>query len=385
MISSSDSDSSDSLAVKLWFASRRKARRYGVHPLNQERPKEGYFHTYFQRLKTYPERFSEHVRMSLSTFEYILNMMTPEVEMQLNIPPNVVNPISVEERLVVTLRFLATGNSYASLAAEFRLGHTTVSDIVKQMLPLLWKVLQPLHMKPPTAEGFREIAHNFYRKWGFPNCAGAIDGKHIRILSPKWSGTMFFNYKSYFSIVLQAVSDAEYRFIFIEVGSYGKESDGGIFRTSALYDRITKGTLGIPEDRGLPDSNVAAPFVFIGDEAYPLLKHLMKPYARRTLDPAKEKFNVALSRARKTIECAFGIAAGKWRILRKSIETNVGIAEWAVKAACVLHNVVIDKENVDLHHAGDVLSRAPTGRRNHGASAEAVEVRNHFKNFFNDV
>lgn len=252
------------------------------------------------------------------------------------------------------------------------------------MLAVLWQVLQPLHMKPPTSEEFKDNADMFYKKWGFPNCLGSIDGKHIRIHCPTFSGSMFFNYKHFFSIVLQAVTDANCNFTFIEVGSYGKQSDGGIFRYSALYDAMEKGTLNIPEDNFLPSSDIKAPFVFIGDEAYPLMKHLMKPYARRNLDQSQEKFNVALSRARKTVECAFGIAAAKWRILRKSIETSVDTAELIVKAVCILHNVVNDKENTqNILDYEDVLPGAHASRSNNAACYEAVTIRNKFKCYFN--
>lgn len=285
--------------------------------------------------------------------------------------------------VIVIYRFLASGNSFASLAGDFRLGITTVSKIVKQMLPVLWHVLQPLHMKPPTTEDFKEIADQFYKRWGFPNCLGSIDGKHIRIVCPRWSGSMFYNYKSFFSIVLQAVSDANCRFTFIEVGAYGKQSDGGTFRNSAMYDSMEKGVLNIPDNDFLPDSDIKAPFVFIGDEAYPLLRNVMKPFARRGLDPSKEMFNKKLSRARKTVECSFGIAAAKWRILCKSIETSVGTAVLIVKAVCVIHNVIMDKEGIkNTLDFEDVLPRAPLSRSNNPTPGEAVGVRNLFKDYF---
>jgi len=46
---------------------------------------------------------------------------------------------------------------------------------------------------------------------------------------------MYYNYKHYYSIVLQGLVDTRYRFIAIDVGAYGKQSDSGIFRHSSLY------------------------------------------------------------------------------------------------------------------------------------------------------
>lgn len=69
--------------------------------------------------------------------------------------------------------------------------------------------------------------------WNIPNCVGSIDGKHVRIKAPKNSGSMFFNYMDYFSIV-----DANCKFIAIDVGSYGKEGDNGIFQKSEMGKKL---------------------------------------------------------------------------------------------------------------------------------------------------
>lgn len=85
-------------------------------------------------------------------------------------------------------------------------------------------------MPEPNPDQWTEIANKFYLRTNFPNCVGAVDGKHIRCIKPINSGSIFYNYKKYFSIVLMAVVDAEYSFISIVVGAYGKEGDSTIFK-----------------------------------------------------------------------------------------------------------------------------------------------------------
>lgn len=93
-------------------------------------------------------------------------------------------------------------------------------------------------MPKPTEEMWRNIAVDFNNMWNFPNCLGALDGKHVVIQAPPNSGSSFFNYKKTFSVVLLALVDAQYNFIVVDVGSYGKNSDGGIFASSNLSKAI---------------------------------------------------------------------------------------------------------------------------------------------------
>lgn len=118
---------------------------------------------------------------------------------------------------------------------------------------------------------------------GFPNCSSSIDGKHIRINAPVHSGSMFRNYKCFFSIVLQAVVDANYRFLAIDVGVYGKESDGGIFSHSNLSRQLENGALNANQEKVLPGTDITLPHFLVGDEANPLKTYLMYPYPQYAL------------------------------------------------------------------------------------------------------
>lgn len=87
---------------------------------------------------------------------------------------------------------------------------------------------------PETEGEWKKNADDFYRKRDFSNCIEALDGKHTSILPPPNSGSLYFNYKNYFSIVLLALVDAYCRFTFLEYGAYGRVSDGGAFYNSTL-------------------------------------------------------------------------------------------------------------------------------------------------------
>lgn len=150
---------------------------------------------------------------------------------------------------------------------------------------------------------------------------GALDGKHVRIEKLPGIGSSNFNYKSYHSIVLLACSDADSFFTTIETGYAGRNSDGGIFRSSKIKKWIINGKLNIPLPSKLTDdiNEYNFPYYFVGDEAIPLTPYLMRPYPQRTLDNVKLLFNYRLSKGRKTVECAFGMMTEKLQVLSRAI------------------------------------------------------------------
>lgn len=114
-----------------------------------------------------------------------------------------------------------------SLATQYRTEVSWVSRIIANCVRSIVLRLLQKAIPQPTAESWRRNAEAFAEKWNFPNCIGSIDGKHFRITCPNNTGSQFFNYKEFHSIVLLAIVDAHYKFVAIDVGSYGREGDAG--------------------------------------------------------------------------------------------------------------------------------------------------------------
>ena len=95
-------------------------------------------------------------------------------------------------------------------------------------------------MSAPSTEDWEQLAFDFWNMWNCPNCLGALDGKHVTIIAPPSSGSLYFNYKKTFSIVLLALVDAKYNFTVVHIVSYGKDSDEGIFAKSNLGKALEK-------------------------------------------------------------------------------------------------------------------------------------------------
>jgi hypothetical protein len=99
-----------------------------------------------------------------------------------------------------------------SLQFEFRVKNNTISLIVPETCAALFEVLKSEYFHCPQEKNeWLAVAAEFWEKWQFPNCLGAIDGKHVLLKKPSLSGSKFYNYKHTFSIVLMGLVDANYR------------------------------------------------------------------------------------------------------------------------------------------------------------------------------
>ena len=115
-----------------------------------------------------------------------------------------------------------TGDSFTTIAYNYRVGVSTVTGIVDEVTQAIWEALQPEFMPVPTREDWLSMAEDFKDKWQFPNCIGALDGKHVDLQAPPNAGSSHYNYKGTHSIVLMALVDANYMFWVIDVGAYGR-------------------------------------------------------------------------------------------------------------------------------------------------------------------
>lgn len=211
---------------------------------------------------------------------------------------------------------------------------------------------------------------------------GCLDGKHIKIDAPPQSGSYYYNYKGFFSIVLMALADANSNFIYIDVGSNGRISDGGVWKDCSLAKSIINNDINFPQPQALPGSDTISPFVILADEAFPLQPYLMKPYPSRNLTDERRTFNYRLSRARHIVENAFGLLVQRFRVLRSSLYLSPEKSEKVVKATCVLHNFF------NIYGSGipnDIDTSTLIGLQSMGINAStgtAQEIRNNFASFF---
>ena len=166
------------------------------------------------------------------------------------------------------------------------------------------------------------------------------------------------------------VCDANYKFTFVDIGTNGRISDGGVFNKCPLARALEENTLGIPEPEECAGFSKKMPYVLVADDAFPLKTYLMKPFPKSNLTTIHRIYNYRLSRARRVVENAFGIMANRFRILLQPLNLDIEKIEEIVWTCCCLHNFLRDTSGNDSESdkEGDVGNFVPGSWRQEAIS-----------------
>jgi len=204
---------------------------------------------------------------------------------------------------------------------------------------------------------------------------------------------MYFNYKQFFSIVLMALVDAQYKFLFVDVGSCGRFADGGVFNSCSLSAALeaVDNPLQVPADCNLPGTDICLPYVMVADDAFAMKRYLVKPYSARNLNLQQRIFNYRLSRARRVVENAFGILSSRFRIFGKAIPLAPEKVQTIVIAACCLHNFLFRNKSAAAQNMleipqqmADLQSVCQPNKINRHAN-DAIAVRDKLCTYFSST
>ena len=229
-------------------------------------------------------------------------------------------------KVATTLRYLASGESYHSLSYAFRVLHNTISGMVKEVCQAI------------VCEYEEEV---------FQSLLGLVD--------------------------------ADYKFLWADVGANGSTSDCAVFNASPLRVALEDGDIGFPDPEPLPNDDRDMPYFFMGDDAFPLRSWMMKPFAKRNLEMDERIFNYRLSRARRISENAFGMLASHFRCLLTTMQQDVETVKDITMACFCLHNLMRIRfpglQNQDLDWEGNDHGVIPGQWRDNAVMQEVNNIR----------
>jgi len=103
-----------------------------------------------------------------------------------------------------------------------------------------------------------------------------------------------------------AMADSNYRFVYVDIGGYGKDCDSTIFIRSTLWRSIQTNMLELPIERplsGTEGPNV--PYFFVGDEGFVLNRNILRPFGGSKLSVKKKSVQISLVQSTKLCRMCF--------------------------------------------------------------------------------
>ena len=321
---------------------RRIHRRVWVRKWLSRRQEFGQYERLLTELHMEDERgYKNYLRITPDLFHEMVKKVTPRLQKQSTFMRE---PLQVGLKLVVTLRYLATGNSYPSLQFSFRVEASTNCKFVPEVCRAIIEVYKDEVLRcPQTEEMWKEVAAKFSSRWNYHNCLGAVDGKHIAMKKPPNAGAYYYNYKGFHSIVLMAVAGADYKFLYVDVGAEGGASDGGTWSNCSLHDAVEDHRAGVPQPEPFPNDDKPVPYHFVGDDAFALRTWMMKPFPHRSQVQRERIYSYRLSRVRRVVENAFGILSHRFRCCLTTMQLQPDNINLITMCACVLHNLMLTR------------------------------------------
>ncbi|KHJ79280.1 hypothetical protein OESDEN_21077 [Oesophagostomum dentatum] len=334
-----------------------------------------------------PDSFLHYTRLFPSEFEDLHARLEP----CLTRGRNHIAPLTSRHRLCIFLRYVGHGSHYGSLAEDLSCGATTVSKVVMEVSNSINRVLRADAIPAITRQSLIDTSVKAQHRYDYPRAVGFMDGKHIALKKPAHSGSTYWNYKSFYSIILLAVCDCDYNFISFDVGSPGRAGDAGVFRNSDIKDFFENNDHLFPEAAPLSDVGEVQYHILV-DGGFGMSHRYIRPYAETAnSDESQRRFNAKHSGARRMIESSFGILVRRFAILQKAMQVEPKKAAKIVKSLIILHNLLARRQDVlatserfsmpNTHEAFAPLQPMPRG----GGPDSAKEARNRLKTYYENL
>lgn len=281
-----------------------------------------------------------------------------------------------EQKLLITLRYYATG-SFLAVCGDFVGVHKSTASQIIRLVSHELALLRPKFINfPSTSAEIDNVRQNFFNIAKFPKCIGAIDCTHVKIKSPGGlDGEIYRNRKGYFSINVQTVCDPDLRIQSIVCTSPGSTHDSTIFNHSSIRGRFERGEMRNS--------------IIVGDSGYALKNYLMTPFLNPNCE-GQNIYNEAQIRTRNVVERSYGVWKKRFPVLAVGINMNLQFVESIIVATAVLHNIACyfgeqtPRVSNQLEQLID-LSTFSTRNATHITNNEATFQRNTLVRYFESL
>ncbi|XP_023312542.1 putative nuclease HARBI1 [Anoplophora glabripennis] len=259
------------------------------------------------------------------TKETVLDLL-PLIEPYLEFPYDINHSLSPMNQLLICLLAYSSNSHMIIISDLAKISKSSVSRIVKRVSVAISRLAPRFIKFPRNLLDVNQTKNKFYDIASFPNIIGAVDGTHIRILSPGGDDAeVFRNRKNYFSLNVQVISNANMEITDIVARWPGSSHDVTIFNNSNIRREF--------------ENNLHRNSFLLGkDSAYPAREFLLTPL-QNPITEAEQLYNEAHIRTRGIIEKLFGVWKRRFPILAYGCRLKLQTILTVIVATAVLHNI----------------------------------------------
>ena len=183
---------------------RRKPRNHWIMPwILQIQEKGCYSNLLADLIHTDIPGYQNFARMPTAFFDLIEECIHYCIKKSVT---NIRKPLNIGLKLAITLRHLATVETYTPLQYHWLVGQTTICKFVIQVYRAILAEFQDEYFCCPCSPAeWKRVEEKFRTTWNVPHTVGVIERNHIAMKKPKKSGSNCYNYKGFFSLVLLAL------------------------------------------------------------------------------------------------------------------------------------------------------------------------------------
>ena len=181
-----------------------------------------------------------------------------------------------------------------------------MDEVCQVIVENMWHESVEKHF-PKSKEDFLVKMQEMESEWQFEYAFSAIDGSHLPIKCPPGLAQamkQYHNFKNFYSVILLALVDAKYRFIWASLGAPGNTHDSTLFQSTTLWSNIVSGDV-LSEAAAKTNDDIVIPPLILGDGTFLMRSLLLKPYGDAVLSDKKRYFNYRANWGRMVTEGAF--------------------------------------------------------------------------------
>lgn len=297
------------------------------------------------------DMFEYFLKMSGKTFKYVYSLVLEPMSTSRKYSYSDGTVISLHDRVAIALRRLKSGDSLVSLGEMFGTHRSIVSQIT-------WSFVEALeenglhHLKwPDTEEEMSYIKAKFESIQGLPNCCGAVDITHIKMMSsltPLDTEVWIDNMNNQ-SMVLQAIVDADMRFRDVVSGWPGKITDASVLSSSTFFELCEKGNRLNGKKIKFSDDTELSEYI-VGDSGFPSLPWLVTPYKGKEISDSAANFNKKHYETWRVVHQALIRLKEEWKVLQAVMwRPDKQKLPRIILACCILYNIFLDIED-EVHY-----------------------------------